>query len=41
MRRHRHLWRHRGAGPSETNAFYLLLELYGNQPRDFNAWDTS
>ena len=26
--------------PSETNAFYLLLELYGDQARDFNAWDT-
>jgi len=25
---------------AETNAFYVLLELYGVEERDFNAWDT-
>lgn len=25
---------------SETNAYYVLLELYGAEERDFNAWDT-
>jgi serine protease Do len=26
--------------PSETNAYYVLLELYGAEERDRNAWDT-
>lgn len=26
--------------PSETNAYYVLLELYGVAERDFSAWDT-
>lgn len=25
--------------PSETNDFFVLLELYGVEERDFNAWD--
>lgn len=42
-------WRECGGGdtigaivalaPSETNAFFVLLELYGVEERDFNAWD--
>lgn len=26
--------------PTETNAYYVLLELYGAEARDRNAWDT-
>ncbi|MFO7631021.1 MAG: trypsin-like peptidase domain-containing protein, partial [Caldilinea sp.] len=26
--------------PSETNAFYVLIELYGAEAPDLNAWDT-
>ncbi len=25
--------------PTETNAFYVLIELYGVEQRDFDAWD--
>ena len=42
-------WRECGGGettgvivalaPSETNAYFVLLELYGVEERDFNAWD--
>jgi serine protease Do len=26
--------------PTETTAYYVLIELYGAEARDFNAWDT-
>ncbi len=26
--------------PTESQAYYVLLELYGGEQRDFNAWDT-
>ncbi len=26
--------------PTESQAYYVLIELYGGEQRDFNAWDT-
>ena len=26
--------------PTESQAYYVLIELYGSEQRDFNAWDT-